>query len=177
VASLRNALLTAAILFYASRAYANESPMAVSICDLLRNPENYDHKLILVTGSVSRGFEDFTLTAEGCGLEQASVWLEFGGKVGSQTVYCCGETNSQGKRKQSFKVDEIETFLVMDKTFKRFQMITNKGQSGSAKTTIIGRFFAGTKHVSSNGAHWTGFGHFGMYSLLVIQQVTHVEAK
>jgi hypothetical protein len=42
--------------------------------------------------------------------------------------------------------------------------------------TIVGRFFSGDRHQGPNGKTWWGdYGHFGLSTLLVIQQVLAVE--
>ena len=40
---------------------AGETVSEVPLCQLLGDPGAYNHKLIRVTGRVSRGFEDFSL--------------------------------------------------------------------------------------------------------------------
>ena len=42
-------------------AEAGETVSEVPLCQLLADPGAYDHRLIRVTGRVSRGFEDFSL--------------------------------------------------------------------------------------------------------------------
>ena len=175
--SIKSTLLAIALLFGIHPPCKSEIPLQTSLCEVLKDPGAFDHKLILVTGSVSRGFEDFTLSSEDCPNDPKFVWLEFGGKIGSRTVYCCGDTNNQGVRKKALKIDDIETSLTIDYQFKRFQAITNKGEHGSAKAVLIGRFFAGSKQILPKGPRWVGFGHFGLYSLLVIQQVIYVESN
>jgi hypothetical protein len=52
--------------------------------------------------------------------------------------------------------------------------------AGEAKARLVGRFFAGTRRDSPNGLGWYlwgGYGHFGMCTLLVVQQVVSVEAR
>src|SRR5436305_14399064 len=61
----------------------------VTLCDLLKDPGRYNHRLVQVTGFVSHGFEDFTLFDPRCPSEEASIWLECGGTVASGTFYCC----------------------------------------------------------------------------------------
>src|SRR6478735_7778209 len=60
-----------------------------STCALLVDPAAYNHKVIEVRGVVSHGFEDFTLSEPSC-KQSLGIWLEYGGRVDSETVYCCG---------------------------------------------------------------------------------------
>ena len=61
----------------------------VNMCTLQADPAPYNHKMIEVRGVVSHGFENFTLSDPRC--ERGSgIWLEYGGRVSSETIYCCG---------------------------------------------------------------------------------------
>jgi len=46
----------------------------ISLCALHADPAAHNHKLIEVRGTVSHGFEDFTLSDPGCGELWASGW-------------------------------------------------------------------------------------------------------
>lgn len=41
--------------------------------------------------------------------------------------------------------------------------------------TLRGRFFAGEETALPSGRRWTGYGHFGLYSLFVIEQVVSID--
>jgi hypothetical protein len=147
-----------------------EEPIKVTLCKLLQNPDAYNRKLIEIRGSVSRGFEDFTLSDQACH-NSRSIWLEFGGKRNSETIYCCGVSRDP-TRARSLVVEGVETSLVEDELFLRFQKLTmpRKG-GGHTRATIIGRYFAGSEVPGPNGVFRMGYGHMGGWTLLVIQQV------
>jgi len=148
-------------------------PLKASLCDILQNPGAYDDRLIEVSGKVTRGFESFTLS-DGCNIKSAHVWLELGGKTGSQVMYCCGVAVDPA-RKKSLVVDGIVTSLVQDARFQEFQKQTLvKTGYGQTRATLIGRFFSGRKRTYPGGTYWVGYGHMGFFSLLVIQQVVAV---
>ena len=154
-----------------------EEPIKVSVCDVLGDPSVYNHKLIEVSGDASRGFEDFTLTDKKCKKQSNDIWLEVGGRVGSQVMYCCGVT-AEPKRPDSLVVEGIETTILQDKAFQKFQSLTlGKEGYGGAKVTIIGRYFSGEKRTLPGGTFWMGYGHMGMFSLLVIQQIVTAQAE
>lgn len=67
---------------------ADEQPESADLCAVMADPVAYQHKLIRVTGRVSRGFEDFMLRATSCD-DHRPFWLEYGGPTPSETVYCC----------------------------------------------------------------------------------------
>ena len=153
-----------------------EEPIKLTVCQLLEDPGRYNHRLIEISGAVSRGFEDFTLKDKSCD-SRDTIWLELGGKRGSEVVYCCG-VSADTKRKSPLVVDGIETRLVADAMFDKFQKMTKtpKG-SGQAEATLVGRYFSGTKQTLPGGTFWVGYGHFGLGTLLVIEQVKQVRGK
>ncbi len=155
-------------LLVASRASQAQSAAvtSVSLCQLMATPDVYDHQRISVSGRVSQGFEDFTISDPAC--PHTSIWLEYGGMLKSDTTYCCGPTNGR-VRKTPMTVEGIVTTLVEDASFRAFDKQIHAGATSQA--VIQGRFFAGSKKELQGGTFWTGFGHFGLYSLLVIEQV------
>ncbi len=157
------------------RAEEPEQPQAVGICQLLANPIAYQHKLIQVTGRVQRGFEDFTIRGASC--EDASpFWLEYGGPQPAEVVYCCvgGEAHPPNGTDPLW-IDGIQTSLTRDAAFKRFDSKTRHLRRGkSVQATFIGRVFAAGVYTSDSGQEEVGYGHFGIFSLLVIQQVLEV---
>jgi hypothetical protein len=54
-------------------------------------PPAYNQKLVEVTAFVAHALEDFTLFDPTCS-SWPGVWLEYGGKAESETMYCCGVT-------------------------------------------------------------------------------------
>lgn len=149
----------------------------MSVCDLSQNQAAYNHKLIKVAGFISHDFEDFTLFDPTC--RSFSIWVEYGGRRKSDTVYCCGPT--AGKSRQSdLTVEGFTLPLDDDETFETFnreaQPPFRSGNFGSVvQATLIGRFFAGHQETGQNGQKWwAGYGHMGCCSLFVIQQVVAV---
>jgi hypothetical protein len=127
---------------------------------------------------VSWGFEDFTLFDPTCYI-YPEIWLEYGGTVKSDTVYCCGPTAGKSRPKE-LEVDGVSIPLIEDDVFKRFdQRLHRPGPHGPlTRATLIGRFFAGRKETYPNGeSAWGGFGHFGCCTLLAIQQVKDADFK
>jgi hypothetical protein len=42
-----------------------------------------------MSGTISRGFEDFTISAAGCSNSKSEmIWLDFGGEKGANIMYC-----------------------------------------------------------------------------------------
>jgi hypothetical protein len=147
----------------------------VSVCELRNNPSTYNHKIISIDGFVSHGFEDFTLFDPTC--RAFEIWLEYGGKHKSDTMYCCGVTASR-KRSKPLVVEGIPISLVDNAIFKTFdreiQAPFRSGNFGSVvHATLIGRFFSGRSSTLA-GRIRRGYGHMGCCSLLAIQEIVSV---
>ena len=146
----------------------------VSLCALQADPAAYNHKMIDVRAVVSHGFENFTLSDPRC--ERGwGIWLEYGGLVNSETVYCCGV--KAGPRAKALVVEGIATRLIDDALFRRFDARVRSQGDVSFRAHLIGRFFAGLKQRTPKGDFFGGYGHLGCCSLLVIQQVLTVEGE
>ena len=145
----------------------------VSLCALQTNPAAYNHKMIDVRAIVSHGLNDFTLSDPQCE-PRSGIWLEYGGQVESETVYCCGVKTP---RTADLVVEGIATRLIDDALFRRFDARVRVPGDVRFRAHLIGRFFAGLKQHTTKGDVWGGYGHFGCCSLLVIQQVLAVEAS
>jgi hypothetical protein len=146
----------------------------VSLCALQADPAAHNHKMIDVRGVVSHGFEDFTLSDPRCD-DQLGIWLEYGGMVNSETVYCCGVKG--GPRTKALAVEGIATRLIDDALFRRFDARVRSRGDVRFRARLIGRFFAGLKQRTPKGEFWGGYGHLGCCSLLVIEQVRASEAN
>jgi len=143
-----------------------ETPVPVTVCQLLADPPAYDHKLVRVTGQVSFACEEFTLNGDNCQGRKGPIWLEYGGTVKSGAI-------PQGwtrRREQPLVIEGITTTVVEDSAFQTFDSSVHKPPSASVPATLVARYFAG-KPGAGGIKEWRGFGMWGMYSLLVIQQV------
>ena len=144
----------------------------VSLCALQTDPAAYNHKIIDVRAVVSHGLNDFTLSEPRCE-PRSRVWLEYGGRVNSETEYCCGV--KAGPRTADLVVEGVTNRLIDDALFRRFDARVRTRGDVSFRAHLIGRFFAGLKQHTPKGDFWGGYGHLSCCSLLVIQQVLAVE--
>ena len=155
-----------------------EALVQVEACELIHNTFAYHRKLVRVEGQIHRGFEDFTLSSKACPDISARIWLEYGGPRPAGTNYCCaGDEASRPNGRDPLTIDGIATSLVRSIPFRDFDRKTRHLRRGeSVRAVIVGRVFA--KRAYENGDteqdFMAGFGHFGMYSLLVIQRVEKV---
>lgn len=151
-----------------------EEPEKVTVCDLKADPPAFNHKLVQVTSFLSHGFEDFTLQDPSCD-DWPDVWLEYGGKAASGTMYCCGVTSARTRTEQ-IEVENVPVSLADDDNFRKLdKLLEIPGSDAMAHAVIVGRFFSGREVTDTRGKHWGGYGHMGCCSLLVIQQVVGVD--
>jgi hypothetical protein len=142
-------------------AAVEEKPATVTICQLKSDPAAYNHKLVEVTGFVSHAFEDFTLFDPTCP-SWPGVWLEYGGKAKSGTMYCCGVTADRHRPKE-LKVEDISIPLVDNDRFREFDKLIQppfrSGIHGSTvHATLVGRFFSGRLIKYPKATFWGGYG-------------------
>jgi hypothetical protein len=153
-----------------------EQPQKVDICTLLADPLAYHHKLVVVTGRVSRGFENFTLRGAACS-DALPLWVEYGGPQPAEVVYCCaGDQEHPPNGKDPLWIDGTQTSLNRDGVFRRFDSMTKRLRRGrTVKATLVGRVFSAGTYTSDSGEEVeVGYGHFGMHSLFVVQRVLEV---
>jgi hypothetical protein len=157
-----------------------EQPEKLTACQLKNDPAAYNHKLVELTGFVSHDFEDFTIFDPTCPSWPA-IWLEYGGKAKSGTMYCCGVTADR-HRPNEMKVEDIPIPLTDNEEFREFdKMIQPPFRSDRhgavVHATLIGRFFAGRQIKYAKETRWGGYGHMGCCSLLAIQEVKSVDPE
>jgi hypothetical protein len=165
--------ITAILLLIKTDSLLTETPQKVTLCELKRDIGAYNHALLEVTGFVSHGFEDFSFFDPKC-LASDPIWLEYGGKRNSDTVYCCGPV-ANGVRSKPLVVENVAIPLLDNANFQQFDKLLQSHSSVLLHTTLVGRFFSGEPNALSSSTSGGGYGHLGCCSLFVIQQVKSVD--
>jgi hypothetical protein len=166
-----------------SPAQNSEVPMQVSLCDVKAHPENFLHKLVEFTATASHGFEDSMVEDSQCPWPRGGpgVWMEYGGKQTTATMYCCG-VSPHPNRGDLLTIDGIHLDLIDDDVFRAFDkqlhsIPTKHEPSVTVQATLRGRIFA--RHEGIMGTQqnpgWRGYGHMGCCMLFVVTQVVSVE--
>ena len=168
------------VLWAVALSFCGEQPESVTVCQLKSDPAAYNHKLVEVTAFVSHAFEDFSLFDPTCS-SWPSVWLEYGGKAKSGTMYCCGVTPDRHRPKE-LVVEQMPIPLTDNDQFREFDRVIQppfrSGRYGAiAHATVVGRFFAGRQLHYPKATFWGGFGHMGCCSLLAIQEIKSVSPQ
>ena len=155
----------------------------VDLCTLKLNSAKFDGQRIRIRGTVSLGFENFSIAAIDCSHPIASyIWLTFGGDFPEQAVYCCGD---HSRRKHQDLVIQGRTIpLKRNAALEWFVQALNASrnrmpngepcENESCKfyrvtASLTGWFFARNTE--------RGFGHLGCCSLFAIERVEDVDAE
>jgi hypothetical protein len=168
------------VICLASPGFCEES-QKVTICQLKKNSDAYNQKLVEVIGFVSHDFEDFSLFDPECP-SRYDIWLEYGGLAASGTIYCCGGAGERNRPKP-LVVEGIQIRLIDNDRFREFDRLLQapfrSGKHGSiVHAAIVGRFFAGREEQFQNGGRgFRGYGHMGCCSLLAIEEIRSVDAQ
>ena len=154
-----------------------EEALPVTVCQLLSDPAAYNHRLVEVSGTVTFTFEDFTLGSDSChGHSADGVWLEYGGFTSSGAMYCCGVTINR-LRPGPLVIEGYPTTLLVDAQYRSFDQRLHSSKGERVQARLIGRYFAGGPTGAKGHETWGGFGHMGMFTLLVIQEVISSKQK
>lgn len=181
-------------------AQAPESPLHVTACELQRNPQQFQGKLVELRGIVTRGFENFTvqdpdipLFSEPCG---TAIWLARGGDGKGprryMVVHPWWPVDDLREWAQQARIDSVR--FILDQQYRemddRLSAFRRREPDGSNCTglalcslyrvtaTITGRFYAGHRGRLTDGhLFFNGYGHRGCCHLLVMQQVSNVLAE
>lgn len=143
-------------------------------CDLLTRRNEFDKQMVELTTFVRNGFEDFSLYDPTCPVEFQNIWIDYGGKRRTGTVYCCNVEPSKDREKPA-EVDGMVLDLIENEKFAAFDQLVKGSRQTTIRATLVGRFFAGHPLKDSEKGLWGGFGHMGVYSLFVIREVKDLD--
>lgn len=147
-----------------------QAPPTINVCDIAKQPEQFNGKTLTVRSRINFAFEEFELSAATCdGPKIEGIWLEYGrGPKRQPTIWCCGDMVPRDRLK-----------LVQNDEFRKFRHYLTAHYSVTA--TITGRVDAVRPQPCPNGKGLCcdgGFGHLGFScARLVIQSVSDVVAE
>lgn len=147
------------------------------ICEVLSNPFAYDHKLLRLTGLVTRDFETFWIKGSKCA-DAKPLWIEYGGpKPADGPEWHDGPTNPS--ENAPLVIEGITTSLMADSKFRMFDSITKSLKRGrKARATLVGWIVsAGVETDEAGNEEEVGYGPYGRYSLFVVQKVDSVSRR
>jgi hypothetical protein len=182
---------------------AADDPISITLCQIVRNPEQFDGKMVRVRATVVTGFEASILNDNTCGSD-ASVWFSYGDDrhtPSAATEYALISSLPDIKYPESlhWRPVEVRPLITVkaDSEFKRFDSYLSKqfkpkGRNlciscplYSVTATFTGRLdFADHRLRAFRnrdgkviGAGGNGFGHLGAWDVrLVMESVSDVLA-
>jgi hypothetical protein len=159
-------------LSLAAKSAAQDVPQKTTVCELIQNPKSFDHKLVVVTGFASHGFEDSGFSDPACGGRYGGLWMEFGGEASTGTMSTVSDLSRT--RPESAVVEGVSVPLIEDRNFQTFDKLLHQGNGNLVRATVIARFFAGRENFDGIKG-FSGYGHLGCCSLFMIQQVLSLD--
>jgi hypothetical protein len=161
-----------------------EEPLRVSLCEVKAHPEQFLHKLVEFPATASHGFEDSMVEDSHCSLSSGvpGVWMEYGGKRSTATMYCCG-FSPKPDRAENLVVEGVSLGLVEDDNFRAFDKRLHpkhprKRSSDTVRATLRGRIFAVHEGImgTQQNPGWRGYGHMDCCMLFVVTQVISIDS-
>lgn len=164
------------LFLIASAARSQVQPKQISPCKLAKHPKSFDGKTVRVRGTLNVYFEDFSLALTGCDTQQA-IWLAFGGDVPGIVASTVNDTVR--KPGTNVKVNGIPYGIRKDENFRKLYALiaVRHGNKPAYRVTatLTGAFFAGREGKLPTGRiFFSGYGHLGCCSLLLITGVSNV---
>lgn len=166
------------------RAGHSQTPIEVSLCDLVKEPSKFSNQVVSVRGRVAIGFEEFSLDGLACGERLRNVWLMYGGDEPTPTT---STVNDQERNPGSvLRVRGTPVPLQHDASLELFRGRLVAERVGGpddlgchelqcrlydVTATLTGIFLAAPDDRVG------GYGHLGCCHLLVIQSVSDVSAR
>jgi hypothetical protein len=147
------------------------------ICAVLSNPSAYDHKLLRLTGSVIRDFETFWIEGSKC-VDAEPLWIEYGGPTPADG-FAWHDAPEHPSADAPLLIEGIRTSLTADAKFLKFDSVTKSLKRGKkARVIVVGWIVGKGAYKDDAGSEEeSGYGPYGMYSLLVIQKVESVSRR
>jgi hypothetical protein len=164
-----------------------------SVCDILKAPQAFNGKTVRIKGTVSSGFDEFIIKAEGCRYHIGGIWLAYpeGTKAKSGPVAILQLQEASNFAGTSAPVERAAVTLDKNKDFKQFDSLLAAPYKGSGiclgctksevSATLTGRVDAVQpalrRDTSGKIIDIAGFGNLNAYPVrLVLQSVSEVEA-
>jgi len=151
-----------------------DGPVHTTICELIKDPQRFNGKMVQLRATIRSGFEVSLLRDDSC---SASIW--FAGPDATYTTV--GRTSTSSPPvvvRQDDEYRKMNSFLMKEYKAKKGSLCVGCPLY-TVTATVTGRF----DHVSKDGVDakarmMIGFGHLNTYeSQLVLESVSEVEAK
>jgi hypothetical protein len=130
--------LVAAFVFVPVCVCAQERPLSVSPCELVKNPGMYDESLVSVLGLLLYGQQVFNTHAYDCADDRGGLRLEFGGNPSEYA-----DRFKLSRERLEASAVPLKKDADYDTMQRLMKSATASGQTKMLRATLIGRFYAG----------------------------------
>lgn len=158
-------------------------PIAISLCDLLSNPSDFDGKLIQTTGEIHLAFEEFKIVNPQCLDARPSVWLYFGDKT-QATIYAPFHSPQFSSGIDFVDDNQMKSFrhLIRQRRDRRpdgTACYDRECNLYDVTATVTGHFLAIKKYMPTTGGGKipNGYGHMGCCHALIIERVSDLKPQ
>jgi hypothetical protein len=130
--------LAAAWVFASAIVCAQERPLSVSPCELVKSPGMYDESLVSVLGLVLYGQQVFNTHAYNCADDRGGLRLEFGGNPSEYA-----DRFKLSRERLEASAVPLKKDADYDTMQRLMKSASASGQTKMLRATLIGRFYAG----------------------------------
>jgi len=166
-----------------------------TVCDILKDPASFNGKIVRIKGTVSAGFDRFTIEGTGCNQLINGIWLSYpeGTKAKAGPVAVVELQPAHNFTGTVNAAERAPVILDKSKDFKQFDSLLSAQFKENAmclacskfkvSATLVGRLdgvaTAGvTRDSAGKISGWSGFGNLNAYTArLVLQSVSDVSAQ
>jgi hypothetical protein len=171
--------------------YLHAQVVDVTVCDILKNPQSYDGKIVRIKGTVAAGFDQFVVQGSDCGQHVDGIWLSYPegtkAKAGPAAILRLQPARNFSGIVAAIKRQPVS--LKKDKDFKQFDSLLSTPHKGGGmclgctryevSATLEGRLDgteAGLRRDKTGKiVGMRGFGNLNAYDArLVLQSVTDI---
>jgi len=165
-----------------------------SVCEILKNPQAFNGKMVRVKGTVVAGFDEFVVKGTGCGQKVNGIWLAYPegtkGKAGPAAILQLQPAKNFAGTVAA--VERAPVTLDKNKDFKQFDSLLSTPVKGGGmclgcvryevSATLVGRLDGAVPELKRDGkgriVGISGFGNLNAYAArLVLQSVTDVAGQ
>ena len=165
-----------------------------TVCDVLKNPESFNGKIVRIKGKVAAGFDQFVIKGDSCGQSLNSIWLDYpeGTKGNAGPTAILQLQPAHNFAGTVAPLTRTPVALEKNKDFKQFDSLLAAPYKGSGiclgctrnqvNATLVGRLDGAKAELRRDDAgkivDISGFGNMNAYGArLVLQSVTDVSSQ
>ncbi len=187
--------LFAFVFVFAFSCCLHAQAVDTTVCDILKNPQSFNGKIVRVKGTVAAGFDQFVVRGADCGQKVNDIWLAYPegtkAKAGAALVLEMQPAKNFAGAVAAAEQRAAVT-LEKDKEFKQFDSWLSASYKGdgvcigcgryTVTATLVGRLDGAAASLKRDKAGKitavSGFGNLNMYSArLVLQSVSDVASQ